>query len=303
MPSDRVRHGETVIIVRPPLPEPDAPTNFRVVYEDDAILVVDKPAGLPMHPSASYHKRTLTYALWERYGDPAPQPAHRLDRETSGLVVCGKNNDAERTMKQAFEARRISKKYLAVVRGEMDADEGHIDLPIGPAQEAIHVMMAVRQDELGLAASTGWQVLGRAHGRTLVSLSPATGRQHQLRVHCAYLGHPIVGCKLYGPDGRATFSEWIETGMTPSLLARLGHRRHALHASELAMPHPITSEPMRFVAPLPDDLVALWERGDAGDVDGFDDAGSADAGDPLADDDDGLWGSVGTDGAFSDEPA
>jgi len=310
-PSDRVRYGDTLIIVRPPLPEPDAPTDFRVVYEDESILVVDKPAGLPMHPSASYHKRTLTYQLWERFGDPAPQPAHRLDRETSGLVVCGKNNDAERTMKQAFEARRISKKYLAIVRGEVEADHGAIDRPIGPAIDALHVMMAVREDELGLTARTEWDVLGRHQGRTLLSLSPETGRQHQLRVHCAHIGHPIVGCKLYGPEGQTVFTEWIDNGMTRDLLERLGHRRHALHASELSMPHPITGDAMRFVAPLPDDLLELWERGRTGDLDAFDALDEGDtrggveesgAGDD-ADVGDGLWRGVGTDGAFADESA
>lgn len=301
-PSDRVRYGETLVIVRPPLPEPDAPTNFGIVYEDDDILVVDKPAGLPMHPSASYHKRTLTYALWERFGAPAPQPAHRLDRETSGLVVCGKHNDAERTMKQAFEARRIKKKYLAIVRGELEADEGRIDRPIGPAPDALHVMMAVREDELGLSAVTEWQVIGRHEGRSLVSLHPETGRQHQLRVHCAHLGHPILGCKLYGPEGHAVFTEWIDHGMSRDLLARLGHKRHALHASELAMPHPITGQPMEFVAPLPPDLVDLWETGRPGEPDAI----SLGADDPAAvraDDDAGLWGDLGTEGELPDDSA
>lgn len=259
MPSDRVRAGETVVIVRPPMREPDAPTDFGVVYEDDSILVVDKPPGLPMHPSASYHKKTLTYLLWERYGEPAPQIAHRLDRETSGIVICGKILAAERLMKQRFESRDMDKKYVAIVRGEMAEDRGRIDLPIGPAEDGLHVMMAVRHDDEGLTAITEWEVLERRKGHTLVSLHPETGRQHQLRVHLAAIGHPIVGCKLYGPEGHAAFAEYVETGMTPELLARLGHRRHALHAAELAIEHPITGQPLRFVAPLPADMVELWQ--------------------------------------------
>ncbi len=260
MPSDRVRAGETVVIVRPPMREPDAPTEFGVLYEDEHILVVDKPPGLPMHPSASYHKKTFTYLLWQRYGDPAPQIAHRLDRETSGVVICGKHRDAERTMKQRFEARGMDKKYVAIVRGEITTDRGRIDLPLGPSIDGLHVMMAVRHDDEGLPAVTEWEVLGRRAGHTLVSLHPETGRQHQLRVHLAAIGHPIVGCKLYGPEGHAAFAEYVETGLTDDLLLRLGHRRHALHAAELSMPHPMSGEPMRFVAPLPDDMLRLWEE-------------------------------------------
>jgi 23S rRNA pseudouridine1911/1915/1917 synthase len=256
-PGERVRAGETVYLVRPRMNEPDVPRNFRIVHEDEDLLAVDKPPGLPMHPSATYHKNTLTYLLRERYGEKPPHIAHRLDRETSGIVLCGKHLDAERALKAAFERRKVSKTYLAIARGELATDEGRIELALGPAREGLHLAMEVRDD--GSEASTTYRVRGRAPGHTLVELFPHTGRQHQLRVHLAAIGHPIVGDKLYGPEGQAAFVEFIDTGLTPELLARLGHDRQALHAHRIAFPHP-SGAPMELASPLAPDLDALWTR-------------------------------------------
>ncbi len=239
--------------------EPDAPKSFGVVHEDEAVLVVNKPAGLPIHPTATYHKNTLTWLLRERYGVPAPHPAHRLDRETSGIVICGQKVEHERVLKKAFEERKVEKRYLAIVRGEMPDDRGRIEQPMAPAREGLHVMMEIRDPGDGLTAITHWEVLGRRRGATLVSLGLETGRQHQLRVHLAHIGHPIIGDKLYGPEGSQPFFDHIETGMTDALAARLGHPRHALHAHTLELPHPLTGSPLRLKVDLPPDLVQLWE--------------------------------------------
>lgn len=258
--SERVRAGEVVMLVRPRFQEPDVPRAFDVVYEDDAVLAVDKPAGLPVHPTATYHRNTLTALLRERYGAATPHIAHRLDRETSGLVVCGKTPSAERTLKQAFERRRVHKTYLAIVRGEMAEDAGRVDLPLASARQGLHVLMEVRpEDDGGLPARTAWRVRWRAGGHTLVELEPETGRQHQLRVHLAALGHPIVGDKLYGPEGSQPFLDYIEQGMTEALLERLGHDRQALHAHTLRVAHPETRAPLVLSAPLAPDLRALWQ--------------------------------------------
>jgi len=259
--SERVKAGEIVILVRPLFEEPEVPRRFDVLYEDEFVLAVDKPAGLPMHPTATYHRNTLTALLRERYGDPAPQIAHRIDRETSGLIVCGRTPFAERRLKRAFEDRRVAKRYLAVVQGELLESQGRIDAPLGPAREGLHLLMEVRAD--GAPSETRFEVLGRRAGRTLLSLVPHTGRQHQLRVHLASIGHPIVGDKLYGPEGSLPFLEYIDAGMVldEALLARLGHPRQALHAAALEIEHPDSGAPLRLEASMPEDMIALWASG------------------------------------------
>jgi len=253
-----VRAGETVVLVRPPFAEPNVPLYFDVLYEDDAVLAIDKPAGLPVHPSATYHKNTLTYLLRQRFGDDAPQIAHRLDRETSGLLLCGRTHAAERQLKIGFESRQVSKRYLAIVRGVMPDDEGQIALPMDRAKEGLHVLMEVTPEGEGYPSVTRYRVVARRDDATLVSLAPQSGRQHQLRVHLSALGFPIIGDKLYGPEGPQPFLDYIETGMTAELRQRLGHDRHALHAYELEFKHPTSGEPMALSAPLAPDLVGLW---------------------------------------------
>ncbi len=254
-PSERVKRGEVVLIVRPPMNEPDAPTTYGIIYEDDAVLVVDKPAGLPMHPTATYHRNTLLWLMKQNYGEEnAPQLAHRLDKETSGVVICGKTREAERALKRSFERREPKKEYLAIVRGKPDPS-GAIQASMGPAREGLHILMEVRED--GLKARTEYEVLESRARRSLVSLRPHTGRQHQLRVHLASIGHPIVGDKLYGPDGSQPFLDHIDSGMTPALLARLGHPRQALHAHRLVIPHPDDGQPREYVSPFPEELLGL----------------------------------------------
>jgi len=260
-PSEIVRAGEVVVLVRDKLIEPEVPLEFGVLLEDAHVLAVDKPPGLPMHPTATYHRHTLSYLLEQRYGGPgryAPQIAHRLDRETSGVVLCGRTREASRTLKMAFEAHRMRKSYLAIVRGEIQADERSIEVSLAPVTSGLHVLMEPRT-EGGLAARTELRVLERRAGHSLVELFPKTGRQHQLRVHLAWIGHSIVGDKLYGPEREAPFLEHIETGMTPALRARLGHDRQALHAHTLSFVHPGTSAEATVRSPLPSDLVELWD--------------------------------------------
>lgn len=256
VPSERVRAGEIVILVRERFVEPETPREFGVLHRDEAITVVDKPAGLPVHPSATYHKNTLTSMLRARWGEGGPHICHRLDRETSGVVVCAIPGPDEVAVKRQFEARIVEKEYLAIVRGRIEADERCIEVPLRRASEGLHLRMEPHDD--GLPALTELRVLERRGDRTLVHLRPHTGRQHQLRVHLAAIGHPIVGDKLYGPGTSSEFVEWVETGMTDALRARLGHDRHALHAHRCTIEHPRSGERMTFTAPLAPDLQALW---------------------------------------------
>lgn len=245
--------------MRPRFEEPDVPTDFGILYEDEAMLVVDKPAGLPVHPSASFHRNTLTYLLRTRFPNNTPHLAHRLDRETSGVLVCARTLEDERALKRCFEERRVEKTYLAIVEGCPEAAQGVIDLPLGRPDGGLHLLMEARPD--GAPSRTRYRVVARAPQHALVALWPKTGRQHQLRVHTAALGHPIVADKLYGPEGPQPFLEYCETReVTADLLARLGHERQALHAYRLRLDHPRTGESMVFEAPLSPDLCELWER-------------------------------------------
>lgn len=262
-PGERVRAGEVVMLVRERFVEPDVPLEFGTLYEDDWVLAVDKPSGLPMHPTATYHRHTLTYLLRAQYGDHPPHIAHRLDRETSGVVLCGKTLAAERALKKAFERRALSKTYFALVRGEVGDDEGVIDVPIAQVTEGLHVMMEPKPAGDGLAARTHYRVAERRQGCTLLSLAPLTGRQHQLRVHLATLGHPILGDKLYGPLGSEPFMEFIETGMTDALRERAGHDRQALHAHAVEIEHPSGSGSFAVQSPMPPDMCALLASFDA----------------------------------------
>ena len=260
-PSDLVRCGETVYLVRERFSEPDTPLEFGVIHQDETVLLVDKPAGLPMHPTATYHKHTLSYLLRQDYearGEFVPRIAHRLDRETSGAVLCARTLPAERELKKAFEQHQVQKSYVAIVAGGPPEDRGDITLSIAPVREGLHVLMEVNPD--GLSAFTHYEVLARTPQHAFLALFPRSGRQHQLRVHLAALGCPIVGDKLYGPEREAAFLEYIETGLTPELLARLGHPRQALHAHTLEFVHPGTRQPFCSVAPIPQDMTELWAR-------------------------------------------
>ena len=265
-PNDVVRAGDTIFLIRERFEEPETPRDFTVVYEDEALYVLNKPAGLPVHPTATYHRNTVTYLLKQRFGLTSPQICHRLDRETSGVLVCAKTLDDERFLKSQFERRKTEKEYVAIVQGEMTNDRGRVDLPLSPVKEGLHLLMEVRDDGESSRAETHFEVRARRRGHSLVALWPKTGRQHQLRVHLAAIGHPIVGDKLYGPYGEDAFREYIAQGLVVNdeLRQRLGHDRQALHAQALTLIHPRTRDPITLHAPLADDLEALWNSYEEG---------------------------------------
>jgi 23S rRNA pseudouridine1911/1915/1917 synthase len=253
-----VRAGDVVSFRRPAPAEPDVPRAVGVLASDACFYALDKPAGLPMHPTARYHYSTLTAVLRERFPDEKLEVCHRLDRETSGVLLVARTRAAGPFLKIAFARRQVHKRYQAIVRGELD-EERAIDAPLGLAGARVRVKMAVRPvEEGGLPARTRVCPVARYRGYTLVDAVPETGRQHQIRAHLAAIGYPVVGDKLY-PDEEA-FLEWAEEGDSPSLHARLGLPRHALHAAELSFPHPETRETIRVQSALPPDLTEFLER-------------------------------------------
>ncbi len=265
--SRLLHHGARVIVVIPPelrLPEVLAdPTGVTVLFEDADALAVDKPAGQPVHPSGRHLSGTLIqeihalHAGGERLSVPI-RLCHRLDRETSGVVLLAKGERAHRGIRKQFDRRTIEKRYLALVHGSPEHDSGAIELPLGPAH-ASRVRMKIAVQEGGQPARTDWQVVERRRDLALLCCTPITGRQHQIRVHLAAIGHPIVGDKLYGPDDEL-FLRNARHELGPTDLETLLLPRHALHSHQLTWLSPTTGNPCSATSPLPPDLRTFLDR-------------------------------------------
>ena len=248
--SDRLRGGEQITVelstASDPRLEPES-MSLRVAYEDATMLIVDKPAGLVVHPSAGHATGTLVHGLMGRAIDRGealgsiagigrPGIVHRLDKETSGLIAVAKTDAAQQSLMQQFGARTIDKEYLALLRGAPPAPRGRIEAPVGrhPADRLRMAVVAGGRD-----AVTEYEVLAELGGFSLVSLRPRTGRTHQLRAHVAYLGLPIVGDLRYGG------------GAGPG-----GLGRQFLHAARLTLDRPLDGLRLTAWSQLPEDLSA-----------------------------------------------
>jgi len=249
-PASTVRRGQRVEIIVPPRPrgalQPET-IPLDILYEDDHLMVVNKPAGLTVHPGAGRTRGTLANAIIARVpqlagvGDPnRPGIVHRLDKDTSGALVVAKTPEIQTALQSQVADRVVSRRYLALVRGDVQQEEGTIAARIGRHPRR-RTKMAVRPD--GREAVTRYRVRERFPGFTLIEAGLVTGRTHQIRVHFAHLGHPVVGDTQYG-RGRET----------------LGLTRQALHAWRLEFTHPQTGKVLSFEAPLPVDLAQVLER-------------------------------------------
>ncbi|MHC4941805.1 MAG: RluA family pseudouridine synthase [Planctomycetota bacterium] len=268
--STRILAGDRIEVTLPQEPKDleeaikDPPLErLDVIHEDDDILVIDKPAGVAVHPvGMNLHRTVLTalHQLYRRPGDPdgdvVPRLVHRLDLETSGVLLVAKRDEALRDLTEQFRNRTVRKEYLAVTYGLIDEDEGEVDLPLGPEEGSKVPYKRCVDREDGLPARTRFKVLRRQRGLTWVHLEPQTGRKHQLRVHLAAIGHPIVGDKIYGPDDAHYFR--ARNG-PPSRkdLKELLLPRQALHALRLTLKHPGRNRTMCFEAPQPREFETL----------------------------------------------
>lgn len=262
-PSTRVHPGLTFTLRRRARAEPEVPEDIVELHRDAHLLVLDKPAGLPIHPTARYHHNTLVKLLERRHGPGLrADPAHRLDRETSGLLVCGRGADASRALMRAFQSGEVEKEYLAIVEGH-PPDTFAVDAPI--AEGTAEVRIAVRIDpRAGKPARTRFAVERRfardGASFALVRCFPETGRQHQIRIHAREAGFPLVGDKIYGPDP-GYFDRFSRRCLEPEAWERLRLPRHALHAARLGFPHPATGAFLAFDSPLPPDLSDFCRAG------------------------------------------
>jgi 23S rRNA pseudouridine1911/1915/1917 synthase len=259
-PSHRVTSGQT-ISVRVPSPAPIGLASqeipLEILFQDGDLAVINKPPGMVVHPAAGHKDQTLVNALLFHIGDLSgiqgeirPGIVHRLDRETSGVMVIAKHDVAHRTLTEAWGTDAVTKEYLALVYGSPKQAEATVDAPIGRDPKERKRMAVV---EGGRRAVTLLKVLEPLRYVSLVRCRLKTGRTHQIRVHLKHIGHPIVGDPLYsGPQWR---------GIPDKRLQRLleAFPRQALHAARLTFPHPRSGETMSFEAPLPNDFQSLLE--------------------------------------------
>jgi 23S rRNA pseudouridine1911/1915/1917 synthase len=244
----RVAAGERIEVTEQRRPAEATPAEgapeLRIAYEDDDLLVVDKPAGVVVHPGRGHGAGTLSQALAGRAaGGEDPQRAgivHRLDRDTSGLLVVAKSEDVHRALQAAIRARRVRREYLALVEDCPPARSGTIDAPIG-RDRRVRTRMSTDTD-VPRAARTHFTLERALPGAALLRVTLETGRTHQIRVHLQAIGHPVAGDPEYG---------------TPGLF---GLRRQFLHAARLAFDHPVTGAPVDVESPLPADLAAVLAR-------------------------------------------
>lgn len=268
--SRMLRAGERVELEVPPPPPPlPVPQRipFEIIHEDESFLVIGKPAGLIVHPGAgNLAGGTLVNALLahddrlsREAGDFRPGIVHRLDRETSGLMVIARDDDTHRRLAAQFKARMVRKEYLALAHGAPATAQGSIAEPIGRSVSD-RKRMAVRHDSGGKPALTAWRAVGTLGRYTWFRCFPHTGRTHQIRVHLKSIGHPLLCDFVYGREKTLTLSE--AHGRHPQGKEEPALARHALHAFRLAFRHPEDGRPLEFEAPLPADLARLWAVSD-----------------------------------------
>lgn len=261
-PSLKLHAGQSIRFhVPPPASDDTIPEkiDLDILYEDDGMVVVNKPPGMVVHPARGNWTGTLTSALAYRFqslsdigGPTRPGIVHRLDRETSGVIVVAKTNAFHLHLAEQWHERDVKKEYLAITAGVLDHDRDMIDAPIGrhPFQRD---KMAIRErHESSRPAQTFYEVLARWGRYSLVKAMPVTGRTHQIRVHLEHIGCPVLCDRLYGGHSVITRSQLLGRRALPDEPVVMD--RHALHASRLQLTHPKTKQPMDFRAPLPADF-------------------------------------------------
>jgi 23S rRNA pseudouridine1911/1915/1917 synthase len=258
--AHRLRAGEHVSIVLPDLPrEGPIPEDIplSVLYEDDEIAAIDKPPGMVVHPARGHWSGTLTSALAFHFdslstagGAVRPGIVHRLDRDTSGVLVVAKTDRAHMLLAEQFEQRTTEKEYFAIVVGVPRFTRDAIDQPIGP-HPYHREKMAIRRDHpASREAQTFYEVIERFDGFAALKVLPKTGRTHQIRLHLSHIGCPVLCDRLYGGRSQITVGE-IRSGAAD---AEVLLDRQALHARRLKINSPLTGEPLEFIAPIPADL-------------------------------------------------
>ncbi len=266
-PSERLRAEQRVALWRPALEEDDTPVSIPILYEDSHLIAVDKPPLMTVHPTARYYNSTVLKQLEAAYPGQFLSLIHRLDRETSGVLLVARTPEADRRFKRLLEDRTtlggtrtpvMAKTYLAITWGI--PAEGSYRQPLElDVDNPLRVKMRVAMAGHGLDAHTEIRVLAQSTRYALVRCELHTGRQHQIRLHLSAAGCPVVGDKLYGPDERL-LARSADGELTGADLVKLELPRHALHAHRYELPHAITGSRLVVESPLPADLESFWLR-------------------------------------------
>jgi 23S rRNA pseudouridine1911/1915/1917 synthase len=252
-PAQRLQLGDELRRLHPFDEEPDVDTRMPVLWCDGELAAVMKPAGLPMHESGYYRRRTVAGVLPEVLGQ-GWTPVHRLDRETSGILLCARQPTIRAKLTDMWTNKQVRKTYLAITNGLPTDDLWTVDLPI--KSDRYERTNRAEISEFGDEAFTMFRVLSRGDDAALVEAKPLTGRTNQIRVHSAALGLPLIGDKVYGAD--PTILEiYRKEGNTDRVKAMAGYPRHALHAWKLSLEHPISRKEIDLECPLTDDLKFL----------------------------------------------
>ena len=264
-PATRVSAGQTVVVRYPKREEPPAAASrLEVVFEDDWLLAVDKPGQVLSHPTDKVVENAVTTILRRQRPELKLHLIHRLDRETSGVLLLSKDPATARLLTDAFSGRRVRKTYAALAAGRFPWARKTVDLPLEREGGEIKVKQAVGS---GLPAVTEFERLASNDAVSLVAARPRTGRLHQIRAHLAHLGHPILGDKLYTGAGEY-YMKAVRRELSAADLRTLGAPRQMLHARELSLSHPITDAPLVLSAPLPADFRACLDRASLETADG-----------------------------------
>jgi 23S rRNA pseudouridine1911/1915/1917 synthase len=267
-PSRRLRMNDQIRVRLPEVPDETlAPEDIplEVLYEDEALIVINKPADMVTHPGKAHYGGTLAAALQFHFnqlsdvaGKLRPGIVHRLDRDTTGVIIVAKDNQIHHRLSDQFERREVHKEYRAIVRGTVEHDTGLIETHLRIHPKVREKMMVCEPEGNSRPAVTRYEVLQRFRGFSEMRLLPQTGRTHQLRVHMKHIGHVIVADRLYGGHAELTMQEVAADATNPDGDGTLISRQ-ALHARRLELRHPVTEQVMAWEAPLPEDMQRTLE--------------------------------------------
>lgn len=252
----RVHAGFKIQYMAGYVKEPEIDDSFTIIYEDDHYIAINKTGNLPVHPSGIFFHHTLVSLLEAEYNRKF-FPIHRLDRETSGAILLGKNNEAASAVQSVFE--NVSKTYTAITRGKIGENNFDVNVPLGQARDSLIRKKREAYEGAPEHALTGFTLISSNNNYSLVQAVPVTGRTHQIRAHLRYAGYPVLGDKIYGPDEKL-YLRYVKEGDSDELAMEAGFSRCALHSSSIEFYHPYRERVIKIDAPLLPDMQDFIRR-------------------------------------------